>query len=348
MRIVDLRGAKHPSKYLLASRMRAGDAVTTDVLARAGRYQEVRDNLRIKEIVVGDGERWQRYVVCHNPSEQERQRTHREKLVAQLDVELASLEQRKGKGHSKRACALRASGRFGKYLRETSTGNLRIDRGAIADAERYDGKWVITSNDDTLTAEDLALGYKQLLRVEQCWPSRLVREPRPPLWNTGLVSGLITGGMKIVRAVTGSRITFPLQLAWRHGTVSALLERASYWYSTNHPPHLCTAASTLVLREFVALRHAARHHFPGSSATSRGGTVADDNTPDTDQISPATALPSVRDDPWRLPVTPHEKRHASAFRSQLHVSRDPHAALRHCLRAGVRERVGAPCPSFGA
>jgi hypothetical protein len=24
-------------------------------------------------------------------------------------------------------------------------------------------------NDDTLTAEDLALGYKQLLRVEQCW-----------------------------------------------------------------------------------------------------------------------------------------------------------------------------------
>jgi len=28
---------------------------------------------------------------------------------------------------------------------------------------------VVTSNDDTLTAEDLALGYKQLMRVEQCW-----------------------------------------------------------------------------------------------------------------------------------------------------------------------------------
>lgn len=28
---------------------------------------------------------------------------------------------------------------------------------------------MITSNDDTLTAEDLALGYKQLLRVEDCW-----------------------------------------------------------------------------------------------------------------------------------------------------------------------------------
>ena len=35
--------------------------------------------------------------------------------------------------------------------------------------ERELRKWVLTSNDDTLTAEDLALGYKQLLRVEQCW-----------------------------------------------------------------------------------------------------------------------------------------------------------------------------------
>jgi transposase len=156
-------------KYILASRMRAGDEVTTEVLARAGRYHEVRDNLRVKEVIVGDGERRRRYVVCHNPAEQERQRAHREKLVAELELELASLEQKKGKGHSKHACELRVSGRFGKYLRETATGKLMIDRRAIADAERYDGKWVITSNDDTLSAEDLALGYKQLLRVEQCW-----------------------------------------------------------------------------------------------------------------------------------------------------------------------------------
>lgn len=156
-------------KYILASRMRAGDEVTTDVLARAGRYQDVRDNLRVKEVIVGDGERRQRYVVCHNPDEANRQRKHRERLVAELEVELASLEQKQGKGHSKRACELRVSGRFGKYLRETSTGKLMIDRTAVSEAERYDGKWVITSNDDTLTTEDLALGYKQLLRVEQCW-----------------------------------------------------------------------------------------------------------------------------------------------------------------------------------
>ena len=156
-------------KYILAARMRAGDEVTSEVITRAGRYQEVQDNLRVKEVIVGDGERRRRYVVCHNPAEEERQRAHRDKLVVELEVELASLQQRAGQTHSKRACELRTSARYGKFLRETSTGKLRIDRGAIEDAARYDGKWVITSNDDTLTAEDLALGYKQLLRVERCW-----------------------------------------------------------------------------------------------------------------------------------------------------------------------------------
>lgn len=156
-------------KYILASRMRAGDEVTVDVLARAGRYREVRDNLRVKEVFVGDGERRQRYVVCHNPTEETRQREHRGELIAELEIELASMREMTGGKHSKRACELLASSRYGKYLRETSSGNLRIDREAVHEAARYDGKWVITSNDDTLTAEDLALGYKQLMRVEEGW-----------------------------------------------------------------------------------------------------------------------------------------------------------------------------------
>jgi transposase len=39
----------------------------------------------------------------------------------------------------------------------------------VHEEEKLDGKWVVTSNDDTLSAEDLALGYKQLMRVESCW-----------------------------------------------------------------------------------------------------------------------------------------------------------------------------------
>jgi transposase len=158
-------------KYILASRMRGEGEVTDEVLSRAGRYRTVADNLRVKEVVVGDGERRQRYVLCHNPDEQVRQQKHRDKVIEQLVAELESLGQldRHRAVHTKRVCELRASQRYGRYLTEDTQGRLLIDLAAVKEAQRFDGKWVVTSNDDTLTAEDLAQGYKQLLRVEQCW-----------------------------------------------------------------------------------------------------------------------------------------------------------------------------------
>ena len=66
-------------------------------------------------------------------------------------------------------CELRASGRYGRYIRLTETGRPVINRAKVKAAERLDGKFVVHSNDDTLSAEDMALGYKQLQRVEQAW-----------------------------------------------------------------------------------------------------------------------------------------------------------------------------------
>ena len=63
-------------------------------------------------------------------------------------------------------CALRASGRYGRL---SKTGKPRIDAAKVKAAERLDGKFVVHSNDDSLSAEDLALGYKQLQCVEQAW-----------------------------------------------------------------------------------------------------------------------------------------------------------------------------------
>ena len=138
------------------------------VIGRRGRYRQVAENLQVKEVVVGEGERRRRYAVCFNPREAERQRRHRAKVLAELEAELASLRPSEG-GHRKRACELRASGRYGRYVRLTKTGLLRINRAKVKAAERLDGKFVVHSNDDTLQAEDMALGYKQLQRVEQAW-----------------------------------------------------------------------------------------------------------------------------------------------------------------------------------
>jgi transposase len=157
-------------KYILATKLRAGDEVTKEVLTRAGRYQTVAENLRVKEVIVGDGERRRRYVVCHNPQEAERQRRHREKLLELLKAELAVMREPVVEGrHAKHTCELLTSQRFSRYLRQTRRGLPKISRAKIAAERKLDGKWVITSNDDTLSPEDLALGYKQLMRVEECW-----------------------------------------------------------------------------------------------------------------------------------------------------------------------------------
>ena len=141
--------------------MRRGDEITREVLARPGRYQTVAENLQVKEVMVGEGERRRRYVLCYNPQEAERQRSHRAEVLKELEAELASLREAADEQHSKRECALRASARYGRYLKLTAQGRLLLDAAKVKQAERFDGKFVVHSNDDTLSAEDMALGYKQ-------------------------------------------------------------------------------------------------------------------------------------------------------------------------------------------
>ena len=46
---------------------------------------------------------------------------------------------------------------------------MRVDKATIAAEEKLDGKFLLRTSDPTLTAEDIALGYKQLLEVERGW-----------------------------------------------------------------------------------------------------------------------------------------------------------------------------------
>lgn len=163
------RLARAGGRYIVCTPVHRGGEVAAAVLSRPGRYRAVKDNLQVKEVVVGEGERRRRYVVCYNPEEARRQRRHREQVLHELAAELDSLAELPDGQHSKRVCRLRASGRYGRYLRLTWTGKPAIDRAAVAAAERLDGKFVVHSNDDTLSAEDMALGYKQLQRVELAW-----------------------------------------------------------------------------------------------------------------------------------------------------------------------------------
>ncbi len=52
-------------------------------------------------------------------------------------------------------------------MRLTPTGRLRIDRQKVAAEERLDGKFLLSTSDPDITAEDAALGYKNLLEAER-------------------------------------------------------------------------------------------------------------------------------------------------------------------------------------
>lgn len=161
--------ARACGKYLLATRMASISEVKHEVLGKRGRYHVIRDNLHAKEVIIGDGERRRRYILCYNPKEAERQKRRRAEVVRFLEEELA--RHPRPKATARWAIDLLASLRFKRYLKVTKGGLIRINRGAIRDAAKYDGRWVIETNDDTISLEDAACGYKGLMVIERCFRS---------------------------------------------------------------------------------------------------------------------------------------------------------------------------------
>jgi transposase len=155
-------------RYILAVPMRKIKEIEVEVLTRPGRYKPVADNLQVKEVVVGEGERRRRYVLCLNPGEAERQRLHREQVLTELAAELNLLRERQD-DHPKAACTLLTSRRYGRYLSTDYLGRPRLDAAKVKAAEKFDGKFVVITNDDTLSAEDVALGYKGGWIIESCF-----------------------------------------------------------------------------------------------------------------------------------------------------------------------------------
>ncbi len=161
--------ARACGKYLLACRMASVSEIKQKVLTKRGRYTVFRDNLQAKEVVVGDGVRRKRYILCFNPREAERQQKHRAEVVEMLKEELANHENKKATAQW--AIELLASRRFKRYLSVTKGNKIRLDRAKIRNAARFDGKWVLETNDDTISLEDAACGYKGLMVIERCFRS---------------------------------------------------------------------------------------------------------------------------------------------------------------------------------
>jgi len=140
-----------PFRYVLGCRMRRQKEVNEEVLSRAGRYRTIRENLEVKEVRVGD----RRYIVCRNPLEARKDKAVREALLAKLERIIAEQGPK----------ALIGNRGYARFLK-LDKGSVSINREAIENDARLDGKFALTTNTD-LTPHDVALTYKSLWRVER-------------------------------------------------------------------------------------------------------------------------------------------------------------------------------------
>ena len=172
------RGGGH---YILGEKLRGGSKEAQAALKRQGRYRTVRDNLRVKEVThpLDDGVGRDRFVVCHNPDEAERDKTIRGQIVAQLEQAIAGSDDLSEAKRSELYGQLSTRPTSKRFLRRTKGGKLRIDRAGITADTKLDGKSLLRTSDPSLTAEDVALGYKQLPLIERGWRSMKQLELRP-------------------------------------------------------------------------------------------------------------------------------------------------------------------------
>jgi transposase len=155
--------------YILGEKLRGNDKEANAALARQGRYHTIAGNLRVKEVVIDDGTMRDRFVICHNPEEAKRDKQVREQLLTQIQEQIADTDQLPAAERHKLYGKLSAKRGYKRFLRQTKTGKLRIDRAAVKVEEHLDGKFLPRTSDPTLSAEDVALGYKQLLEIERAW-----------------------------------------------------------------------------------------------------------------------------------------------------------------------------------
>ncbi|MDO2379818.1 transposase [Rhodococcus sp. IITD102] len=75
--------------YILGERLRSGSAEATAALSRQGRYRDVADGLRVKEVRLGDGDR---FVIAHNPEAADRDAAIRTEVLARLREAIADTD----------------------------------------------------------------------------------------------------------------------------------------------------------------------------------------------------------------------------------------------------------------
>jgi len=138
--------------YIVGVRLRLVKRVREDVLSRGGSYKKVSENLKVKEVSLGD----ERYIICLNPEEAARDAYSREKIAAELreKIKRSPKELVGNKGYR-------------RYLKVEKDA-VSVDEKRLKEETRFDGKFILTTNTG-LSSEEVATTYKSLWQVEHAF-----------------------------------------------------------------------------------------------------------------------------------------------------------------------------------
>lgn len=155
-------------QYIMGEKLR-GVHLNTAALSHPGRFKIVRDNLHIKEVFAGEGTTRRRYVIAYNPEQAEVDRINRAQILGRLRCELDALNKATCRKSTKSRCSVLLNKSMGRYVKELKNGKLTLDQAKIKQEEKLDGKYLLSSSDQHLSAQEIALGYKQLMEVERAF-----------------------------------------------------------------------------------------------------------------------------------------------------------------------------------
>src|SRR6476661_6198002 len=152
--------------YIIGEKLRSDSPEIKTALSRQGRYTQIAENMRVKEVKVSETER---FVICHNPDGAERDVHIREQLVAQLEELIAGSDTLPVMKRGELRGKISTKPGLNRYLRVTPGGLLRINKARCKAEANLDGKYLLRCSDPHLSAADIAVGYQQLLEVERGW-----------------------------------------------------------------------------------------------------------------------------------------------------------------------------------
>ncbi len=183
--------------YIMGEKLRGDQPEAKAALSRAGRYHTVVGNLRVKEISVDDGVARDRFVICHTPEQAARDASVRAEIIEALGGRISGSDDLAPKKRAELLGKLKTKPAFARILRTTPSGKLRVDRAAVGREAHLDGKYLMRTSDESLSASDIAQGYKALYDVERGWRDLKSRIHLRPVYHR-----------------KGERIEAHVQLCW--------------------------------------------------------------------------------------------------------------------------------------